>query len=132
MEAALVTFIATTTISLLTREVETDLLGDEGPESDEVRYTANPEPGGDPIPLSGIPAAITEKSRKVFDQASGELRTIRYTVGRVRADLDVKRFDRLLDERTGTVYVVDERNAPSRGLAGHLDATLDLRLPVAP
>lgn len=120
------TFIATTTISLLSRETEIDGLLDEVPEDDTTVREI------DGAPASGIPAAITEKNRRVFDEASGELRSVRYMVGRVSSALDVKRGDRLLDERTGIIYSVSERNAPSRGLAGHVDATLDLKLPVAP
>lgn len=115
------TFIATTTISVLDRTIEKSAL------DDDVYATDNAIEG-----LTAIPFAITWRSRRVFFQESQTWRTVRVATGRGNPARDIQTGDRILDERTGIVYVVDQRNAPGRGLAGVLDATFDLRLLSAP
>jgi hypothetical protein len=81
-------------------------------------------------PLDGwddFPLSVIERGDRVFDQASGEARTVRYIVGRAPADLPVQDGDRIRDNRTGFEYIVDETQRQPRGLSGRGSLTLSLR-----
>ena len=84
--------IATTTISVL-RGTTTDAYGDE-----QDTYT--------PI-ATGVPASLTEQTRRVTTRDDPTPRVVRYAVARVAAGTDVIDQDRVRDERTGAVYIVD-------------------------
>jgi len=84
--------------------------------------------GADVATYSSIPMAITEKSRKVFDVASGEQRTIRWSIGRPQNPaLDIKRDDRIVNLADGRLYAVDEATHLARNGAGAQSLILDLR-----
>lgn len=109
------TFLATTRAAIL-RGTTKDPLGDEG--------DAN---SGSPVAgYADLPASIIEKTRQVFDPASGQRRTVRYTVGRIRSDVLLREGDRLRDNRTGKVYNINETVTVPRGLSGQASLTLDL------
>jgi len=86
-------FLASTTVSLL-RGTSTDMYGDTV-DTNIVR-------------ASGIPAAITTKSKAVLLPETGTYRTQRMYSGRVLPSVGVQKGDRLRDERSGQVFLVDE------------------------
>lgn len=102
---------ATTRITVL-RGTATDDYGDESDAATAV-YT-------------GIPAALTEQTRTVTTRESPTPRVIRFTVGRVTAGTDITDQDRLRDERTGQVYIV-EAVSSMNSAAVAADLRLDLR-----
>lgn len=108
---------ATTRAAILRSTPTEDTLGDE------VEGEASPVAG-----LDDFPAAITEKTRAVFDPASGEVRTIRYYVGRVPSKVTLEPGDRLKDNRTGRIYTIEEDERTPRSISGRSSFTLDLKL----
>lgn len=103
--------IATTRLSIL-RGTETDDYGDE-------RDTDTPV-------HTGIPASLTEQSRRVTTRDDPTPRIVRYAVARVPARTDVTDQDRIRDERTGAVYIVDAVSSMANPVAVP-DIRLDLR-----
>lgn len=103
--------IATTTISVL-RGTETDQFGDE-------RDTNTPH-------ATGIPASLTEQSRRVTTRENPTPRIVRYAVARVPARTDITDQDRVRDERTGAIYIV-EATSQMANPAATPDIRLDLR-----
>ena len=102
---------ATTTVSVL-RGTATDGYGDETDATTAV-YT-------------GIPASLTEQTRTVTTRESPTPRVIRYTVGRVTAGTDITDQDRIKDERTNEIYIV-EAVSSMNSAAVAADLRLDLR-----
>jgi len=103
--------IATTTVSIL-RGATTDDYGDE-------------QDTNSPI-ATGIPASLTEQSRRVSGRENQTPRIVRYAVARLPARTDVSENDRLLDERTGAKYIVDAVSGMANP-AFEVDRRLDLR-----
>ena len=103
--------IATTTISVL-RGTETDGFGDE-------RDTDTPH-------ATGIPASLTEQSRRVTTRENPTPRIVRYAVARVPADTDITDQDRVRDERTGATYIVEATSSMANPAATP-DIRVDLR-----
>lgn len=103
--------IATTTISVL-RGTTTDDFGD-------VADT-------DTVVARGVPAALTEQSRRVTTRDDPAPRVIRSAVARVAAGTDVNDQDRIKDERTGATYIVDATSRMANP-ALQVDIRLDLR-----
>lgn len=76
--------------------------------------------------LTGIPARITEQTRRVTTAADPTPRTIRWLVGRVELGTDIRADDRMINEQTGAVFLVDAVSSIADGaLTG--DTRLDLR-----
>lgn len=73
------------------------------------------------------PASVIERSKTVVDPASGEARTVRFAVGRVKPGVPVSQGDRI-KSKAGKVYVVDEVTETERSIAGAHDVRLDLRI----
>jgi hypothetical protein len=103
--------LATTTLAVL-RGTTTDAWGDEADTDTAVR--------------TGIPAALTEQSRRVTTRDDPTPRIVRYAVARVAAGTDVTDQDRVRDERTGAVYIVDAVSSMANP-AATADLRLDLR-----
>lgn len=82
---------ATTTVSIF-RGIRIDAEGDEVDTSSPV--------------ARGVRASIIEQSRRIFDDNDSSLRTIRLITARLPAGTDVKRDDRLFDEKTRFTYLV--------------------------
>lgn len=102
---------ATTTVSVL-RGTSTDAFGDE--------YDNGT------VESSGNPASIMQRDKRVFDPASSESRIVSYFSGRMDGTTDVADTDRLLDEGSGAIYVIEAVTRPSSPV--HLpDVHLDLR-----
>jgi hypothetical protein len=106
-----VTFLATTLVSLY-RGGSTNDYGDEVDDN----TTADAE---------HIPASVIEQRQTIADPTTGTPRTVRVTVGRVRSGVDVRTGDRLRDERSGDLYVVEGVAQPASPVAV-LDQRLDL------
>lgn len=102
---------ATTTLSVL-RGTSTDAFGDEVDSNTAV--------------ATGIPASLTEQTRRVTTRDDPTPRVIRYSVARVTAGTDITDQDRVMDERTGAVYIVDAVSSMNSAAVA-ADLRLDLR-----
>jgi hypothetical protein len=103
--------LATTTVTVY-RGTTTDAYGDEQ-DTDTPVHT-------------GIPASIVEQSRRTTTRDDPTPRIVRYTVGRVTAGTDITDQDRLQDERTGAVYIVEAVSSMTSAAVA-ADMRLDLR-----
>ena len=103
--------IATTALTVL-RGTTTDAYGDAQDTSTVLR--------------TGIPASLTEQSRRVTTRDNPTPRIVRYAVARVAAGTDVTDQDRVRDERTGAVYIVEAVSSMANP-AVTPDLRLDLR-----
>ncbi|MGY6019590.1 hypothetical protein [Streptomyces spinosirectus] len=103
--------LATTTLTVL-RGTTTNSDGDEV-DTDTPVHT-------------GIRAALTEQTRRVTTRDDPTPRIVRYAVGRVTAGTDITDQDRLRDERTGAVYIVEAVSAMNSAAVAS-DLRLDLR-----
>jgi len=101
----------TTTVSIL-RGTSVNDYGDEVDESTPTH--------------TGIPASLIEQSRRTYLPAEGAYRVIRFTRCRLTAGTDVRKDDRILDERTNRVYVVTELNDDPGSPVHRPDIILDL------
>ncbi|MFE3031576.1 hypothetical protein ACFXKY_07995 [Streptomyces canus] len=103
--------VANTSISIL-RGTETDGFGDE-------RDTNTPI-------ATKIPASLVEQTRRVSGRENPTPRIVRYAVARVPARTDITEDDRVLDERTGTKYIVEAVSGMANP-AIEVDRRVDLR-----
>jgi hypothetical protein len=103
--------VATTTLSVL-RGTTADAYGDEQ-DTDTVVHT-------------GVRAALTEQARRVTTRDDPTPRIVRYAVGRVTAGTDITDQDRVRDERTGAVYIVEAVSSMANPAVA-ADIRLDLR-----
>jgi hypothetical protein len=103
--------IATTLISVL-RGTATDAYGDERDVDTAV--------------ATRIPASLTEQTRRVTTRDDPTPRIVRYAVARVKAGTDVTDQDRVRDERTGAIYIVEAVSSMANP-AVTADIRLDLR-----
>ena len=82
---------------------------------------------GAPI-YTGIPAAINESSKVVYDPATQTPRTIRTSTCVVAGWVDVLTSDTLLDESTGNYYMIQDIEQQPTGPTGIVpDKLLTLR-----
>jgi hypothetical protein len=65
----------------------------------------------DTIVITGMPVSIAELIQRVRNEADQKPATIRYYVGRCRGNRDVRQGDRLRDNGTGVVWVVNAVHA---------------------
>lgn len=106
--------IATTTATLLRG-------GDTNPLGDAVAVDT-PVNG-----FEGVPCSIVERTRSVFDPASSAWRVVTYHVARfVPGKFDAVAGDRVRDESTDRVFVVQRVKSTARTLAGMGALTLEL------
>lgn len=97
-------FVSTTTVTVL-RGSGTDRFGD----SVDV----------DQVVASGVPASIIEGSANSRSRpADGRTDQVRSYTVRMRTPVELLKYDRLRDERTGDVYALDEVVTPANP-AGH-------------
>lgn len=75
---------------------------------------------------TGIPASLVEQTRRVTTRDDPTPRIVRYAVGRVTSGTDITDQDRLLDERTGGIYIVDAVSTMNSAAVA-ADLRLDLR-----
>lgn len=103
--------VATTLLTVL-RGTTTDAYGDEQDTDTPVQ--------------TGVPASLVEQSRRVTTRDDPTPRIVRYAVARVPAGTDITDQDRVRDERTGAVYIVDAVSGMDNP-ALQVDRRLDLR-----
>ncbi|MER5750624.1 hypothetical protein [Streptomyces sp. NPDC002088] len=103
--------VATTRLTVL-RGTTTDAYGDE-------QDTDTPH-------LTGITASLTEQSRRITTRDDPTPRIVRYAVARVTAGTDITDQDRVRDERTGAVYIVEAVSSMANPAVA-ADLRLDLR-----
>jgi len=93
------------------------------------------DPWGDPVELeqqedillTGIPAIITENHAVATTEADPNARVIAYFVARLPHGTTVDPSQRLRDEASGTVYVIDQVTQPP-GLGWLPDLRVDMHL----
>jgi hypothetical protein len=102
---------ATTTLAVL-RGVTTDDYGDEQ--------------DTDTVVATRIPASLAEQTRRVTTRDDPTPRIVRYAIGRVTAGTDIRDQDRVRDESTGAVYIVDAVSSMNSAAVA-ADLRLDLR-----
>jgi hypothetical protein len=117
--------IATTRSALLRTTVTKDGIGDDVDDFLVVPTPPNVSVAG--RSYADFPASIIERSRREFDEASNQWRTVRYFAGRVPAYVPVKAGDALRDNVSGALYVVLEGEGMARGLAGRSSVTLTMK-----
>jgi hypothetical protein len=81
---------------------------------------------GSTVSASGIPASILEQTRLVTRPADNRAQVVRYYTGRVPAGTEVTTSNRILDERTGQLYVIDSVATVASPVITN-DVRLDLR-----
>lgn len=122
------TFLATTRIAII-RGTTQNTLGDWVETNDDSAIVAA---------LADIPASLVERSKSVYDPASGTRRTIRVITCRVPLSVGhpatgvvtpvaLLEGDRVKDKSTGRIYAFDESMTVPRALSGQSSLTLDLR-----
>jgi hypothetical protein len=104
--------IPTTTVTVLGGPVATDGYGDPVDGATEL-HTA-------------IPAAIHVGREVVATEGVPEARVVRYFTGRLPGHLELDGTMRLVDERTGDTYVIDNVTRPQSAITPQ-DLRLDLR-----
>lgn len=121
-------FLATTRVAVLRGTTESPL-GDEVETNDATAVVAA---------LADIPASLIEKSKSVYDPASGARRTVRVITCRVPVSVghpatgeptvvELEEGDRIRDNSTGRIYAFAEYVAVPRALSGQSSLTLDLK-----
>ncbi len=103
--------VATTTVAIL-RGSSTDDYGDVVESTTAI--------------ATGVPASIIEQRRLVATESEPQPRAVVFYTGRVGALVDVTDGDRIRDERTGEVYLVDTVSRTSSPVMVN-DRRLDLR-----
>jgi hypothetical protein len=83
---------------------------------------------GDPVDSNvsvnaSVPISITHEDQKVYLPVEGRMTIIRQFIGRIRPGFDVREHDRLRDDRSGRVYLVEGISQPEYGTG-----TADLRI----
>jgi hypothetical protein len=91
--------IATTTVSILGGVTADDGFGDS---ADNATVSA-----------SGVPASILEQERRTTGYRDGMPRVVRYVTGRLPAGTAVTEDNRILDENTGQIYIIDSIAKPA-------------------
>lgn len=81
-----------------------------------------PAPG-----LDDFPAAITERAVDIFDPADASWRSVRKLVGRIPYWVGLEEGDRLRDNVTGEIFIIDEDERQRRSISGRASVTLALR-----
>jgi hypothetical protein len=61
---------------------------------------------------SGVVAAIAERTRRVYLPSEGATRVVRTYSGQIGHEVDIRKGDRLRDENTSVVYLVEEISEP--------------------
>lgn len=80
----------------------------------------------DVVHLSGVIAGLQEETVRQWQPSERRLTEVTTWVARIRRDLDVRDTDRVLDERTGDRFVIEEIHRP-RSYAGFAKQRLQLK-----
>lgn len=105
-------FMANSTFSVL-RGTMTDAYGD-------------PKDSEQPV-QTGIPGSVMEVRSVITTVSEGRGQQIRLLVGRLPAQTNVRHGDRLRDERTGHIYIIDAIDPTAQSAILDSGVRLDLR-----
>ncbi|HEY9474678.1 MAG TPA: hypothetical protein VIS06_12610 [Mycobacteriales bacterium] len=81
---------------------------------------------GTTVAASGVPASLVEVSRTVRDPTDPTPRIVRFTACRLPYGTAVTTANRIKDETTQAIYVIDSTTPPANPVFGQ-DIRLDLR-----
>jgi len=79
------------------------------------------------VHLTGVRGSVIERTRKVFNPADSRVVTIRELTGRFAHGTDIRDGDRIKDEKTDIIFLVNSVNMPT-AVANKPDIVLDLSL----
>lgn len=77
---------------------------------------------GDEVEGEGVATPVTilgsviERTKKVFNPDDGRVATIRFLTGRFNRDADIQDGDRIKDEKTGEIFVVESLARPTNAV----------------
>lgn len=86
--------LASTTCSIL-RGTTTNAWGDQ---------IDDPNPT---VIATGVPVGLDVSNTQAFDPTTQQIRTIRTISGSIQSDIDITENDRLRDDTTGVIYIVE-------------------------
>ncbi len=104
--------LASTTASIV-RGTTTDQWGDEIDDPNAAAVATN------------VPVCIEVTNTNAYDPTTQQIRTIRTISGAIQSDTDITESDRLRDDATGVIYIVEQvtqRMGP--GFVGDLELVL--------
>jgi hypothetical protein len=86
---------------------------------------------GDEIDGTGVASAdilgsVIERSKQVFNPDDGRVATIRFLIGRFPSNSDIQDGDRIKDQKTGEIFVVESLARPTNAVVKS-DIVADLR-----
>lgn len=88
----------------------------------------DPTSGGVDPTSPDFEAALTEKARVVYDETTGDARTIRYAILRISPRAPALKVNSLVDDvGTGKSWIVEERVGPARSIFGSREVTFNLK-----
>jgi hypothetical protein len=105
-------WLSTSTFSIL-RGTTTDQFGDPKDTDQPVR--------------TGIPGSVREIRSIVTTISEGRGQQVRFLVGRLQAGTDIQNGDRIRDEHTGQVYIIDAIDPTPQSPILDTGVRLDLR-----
>jgi hypothetical protein len=105
-------FLANTKVAIL-RGQTTDAFGDPVDSEETVQVD--------------IPASISETRSQTILMSDGRPQQVRFLVGRLPASIEVREGDRIHDQETGFVYIVDAIDLEARSFVMNSGGRLDLR-----
>ena len=80
---------------------------------------------GAQVIATGVPVALAITSTTAHDPSTQTIRVVRRITGAIQSDTDVRDNDRLRDDATGAVYVVESVTTPlGPGFTADLDLVL--------
>lgn len=83
------------------------------------------DPNGAQVVATGVPISLAVTNTTASDPTSQQIRVIRSITGAMQSDTDVRETDRLRDDATGAVYIVESVTQPlGPGFVGDLDLVL--------
>ncbi|MCX4504566.1 hypothetical protein OOK53_18940 [Streptomyces anulatus] len=103
--------LPTTTISVLRGTVLDEFL-------DEADTTT--------VVATGVPASLIEQTRRPYTPDNPTPRVIRYSIARLSSDADIRESDRIKDESTNRIYII-EAVSSTTGFGMCNDLRLDLK-----
>jgi hypothetical protein len=81
----------------------------------------------EPVPVhTGVPFSLIERTRRTYLPAEGANRVIRSYTGRTTHGTDIRKGDRIRDERTARIYVVTDLNDDPGSPVHRPDMVLEL------
>jgi hypothetical protein len=104
--------LASTTASIL-RGTTTNAWGDEVDDPNAA------------VIATGVPVCLDVTNTNAFDPTTQQIRTIRSIHGSIQSDTDVRETDRLRDDASGVIYIVESvTDTLGPGFVGDLELVL--------